>query len=166
MPFVPASGAAAWNPGRTGLERKSRCLIQKGMRYFLLKTDPATYSAADLERDRRTVWDGVTNPQAVRCIRGMNSGDRAFLYHSGGESAIVALAKIVSAPRPDPANAKSWVVDVEFLRRIEPPATLKEIKASGLFDDWALVRQGRLSTMDVPEKFLDWMRSRYPALKL
>ncbi len=136
------------------------------MPYFLLKTDPAEYSVEDLERERRTVWDGVTNAQAVGFIRRMNSGDRAFIYHSGGESAIVGLGKIVSAPRPDPANPKSWVVDVEFLRRIEPPVTLKEIKASGRFDSWALVRQGRLSTMDAPGEFLAWMRERYPSLKL
>lgn len=136
------------------------------MRYFLLKTDPDEYSVDDLERDRRTVWDGVTNPQAVGFIRQMSNGNRAFLYHSGGESAIVGLAKIVSAPRPDPANPKSWVVDVEFLRRIEPPVTLKEIKADARFAQWALVRQGRLSTMDVPEEFLAWMRERYPSVKL
>lgn len=136
------------------------------MRYFLMKTDPAAYSAADLEREKRTVWDGVTNAQAVRCIREMKPGDRAFLYHSGGESAIVALAKIVSAPRPDAANPKSFVVDVEFMRWIDPPVTLREIKASGLFNEWALVRQGRLSTMEAPERFVDWMRARYPSLKL
>lgn len=136
------------------------------MRYFLLKTDPAAYSAADLERDRRTVWDGVTNAQAVRSIREMKIGDRAFIYHSGGQSAIVALARVVSAPRPDPANPKSWVVDVEFLGRMDPPVTLAEIKSSGLFNDWALVRQGRLSTMGVPDSFLDWLRRRYPSLKL
>lgn len=136
------------------------------MRYFLLKTDPSEYSVDDFERDRRTVWDGVTNAQAVGFIRQMKSGDRAFLYHSGGESAVVGLGKIASAPRPDPANPKSWVVDVEFLQRITPPVTLKEIKASGRFDGWALVRQGRLSTMDAPEEFLAWMRERYPSLKL
>jgi predicted RNA-binding protein with PUA-like domain len=136
------------------------------MRYFLLKTDPGEYSVDDLERDRRTVWDGVTNAQAVGFIRKMEPGDRALIYHSGGESAIAALAKIVSGPRPDSANPKSWVVDIEFLRRIEPPLTLKEIKDSGRFQAWALVRQGRLSTMDVPEEFLAWMRERYPWLKL
>lgn len=137
-----------------------------GMKYYLLKTDPDTYSAADLERERRTVWDGVINPQAVRFIRSMKPGDRAFLYHSGGESAVVALARIVSEPRPDAANGKSWVVDVEFLRWVEPPVTLKAIKAESQFSGWALVRQGRLSTMDVPEEFLAWMRARYPSLKL
>lgn len=136
------------------------------MRFFLLKTDPQEYAVGDLEREGRTVWNGVTNAQAVGFIRQMRPGDRAFLYHSGGESAIVGLAKIVSAPRPDAANPKSWVVDVEFLRRVEPPVTLKEIKAVGRFTHWALVRQGRLSTMDVPEEFLAWMRERYPSLKL
>lgn len=136
------------------------------MRHFLLKTDPATYSAADLERERRTVWDGVTNPQAAGFIRKMKPGDRALLYHSGSGPAVVALAKIVSAPRPDPTNPKSWVVDIEFLRWLEPAITLAGIKASGRFDDWALVRQGRLSVMDAPEDFLEWVRQRYPALKL
>jgi predicted RNA-binding protein with PUA-like domain len=136
------------------------------MRYFLLKTDPQEYSASDLEREKRTVWDGVANAQAVNFIRQMKPGDRAFLYHSGGESSIVALAGIVSAPRPDPANPRSWVTEVEFVQRIEPPVTLREIKAAGRFNAWALVRQGRLSTMDVPEEFLAWMRERYPSLKL
>jgi len=136
------------------------------MRFFLLKTDPQEYSASDLEREKRTVWDGVANAQAVNFIRQMRPGDRAFIYHSGGESAIVALARIVSAPRPDPASPKSWVADVEFVCRIEPPVTLREIKADGRFNGWALVRQGRLSTMDVPEEFLAWMRERYPSLKL
>lgn len=136
------------------------------MRYFLLKTDPDTYSAADLERERRTVWDGVTNPQAAGFIRQMKTGDRAFIYHSGKDPGIAALAKVVSAPRQDASNPKSWVVDVEFLKRVTPPLPLQEIKGSGQFNNWALVRQGRLSVMDVPGEFLDWMRARYPALKL
>jgi len=128
------------------------------MKYFLAKTDPETYSIEQLEKEKKTVWDGVTNPQAVRAIQEMRPGDRVLIYHSGGESAILGLAKVVSAPRPDPKNAKSAVVDLEFVRRIEPPATLAEIKQSHLFDDWALVRQGRLSTMAVPDKFVEWLR--------
>lgn len=154
-------------PGTRVLEQKSQwCIQTRRMAYFLMKTDPSEYSVSDLERERCTVWDGVTNPQAVGFIRKMQPGDRGFIYHSGGESAIVALARIASKPRPDPGNPKSWVVDVEFERRIEPPVTLREIKASGRFGNWALVRQGRLSTMDVPEEFLGWMRERYPSLKL
>lgn len=136
------------------------------MHYFLAKTDPKTYSSDDFARDKRTIWDGVTNPQAVQAIRAMRPGDRVFIYHSQGESAVLALAEVTGEPRPDSSNAKSWVVALQFAGRVDPPTTLAEIKASGLFDDWALVRQGRLSTMAAPDRFVDWMRERYPALKL
>jgi predicted RNA-binding protein with PUA-like domain len=136
------------------------------MNYFLAKTEPETYSIYDLERERRTVWDGVTNAQAVRAIREMRSGDRVFIYHSGGVSSVVGMAVVRSEPRDDPKNPKSAVVDLEFAGRLEPPVTLAEIKQSGKFDDWALVRQGRLSTMAVPEKFVAWMRERYPKAKI
>jgi predicted RNA-binding protein with PUA-like domain len=135
------------------------------MNYFLAKTDPETYSIDDLERDQRTAWDGVANAQAVRAIREMRPGDRVFIYHSGGVSAIVGMAVVRSEPRDDPKNPKSAVVDVEFAGRLDPPTTLAEVKQSKLFDDWALVRQGRLSTMAAPEKFVAWMRQRYPNLK-
>ena len=136
------------------------------MKYFLAKTDPETYSIDQLEKEKKTVWDGVTNPQAVRAIREMRPGDKVFIYHSGGLSAIVGLARVVSEPRPDPKNPKSAVVDLEFLGRIEPPVSLAEIKQSKLFDDWALVRQGRLSTMAAPESFVEWMRKKYPKAKI
>jgi predicted RNA-binding protein with PUA-like domain len=132
------------------------------MNYFLAKTDPETYSIDDLEREKRTVWDGVTNPQAVRAIREMKPKDRVFIYHSGGVSGVVGLALVRAEGRPDPKNPKSAVADLEFVGRIDPPVTLKEIKESKHFDDWALVRQGRLSTMSAPEKFVEWMRARYP----
>src|SRR5215472_51779 len=124
------------------------------MKYFLAKTDPETYSIDQLERDKKTVWDGVTNPQAVRAIRSMRPGDRVFVYHSGGVSGVVGLATVRSEARDDPKNPKSAVVDLEFEGRIEPPVTLAEIKASGKFADWALVRQGRLSTMAAPAEFV------------
>ena len=136
------------------------------MTYFLAKTDPQTYSIEDMERDKQTTWDGVTNPQAVRAIKEMRPGDRVFLYHSGGVSGVVGLAVVRSEPRDDPKNPKSAVVDLEFSGRIDPPLSLKEIKESKLFEDWALVRQGRLSTMAVPEKFVAWMRKRYPKAKI
>ena len=136
------------------------------MKYFLAKTDPETYSLDDLERERKTAWDGVTNPQAVRAIREMKPNDRIFIYHSGGESAIAGVAVARSDPRDDPKNPKSAVVDLEFLARLDPPTSLHEIKQSKKFDDWALVRQGRLSTMAVPEKFVEWMRARYPGVKI
>jgi len=142
--------------------------LKKGIRmsYFLAKTDPETYSLDDLERERHTVWDGVTNPQAVRAIRDMRPGDRVFVYHSGGGSAVVGLAKVLSEGRPDPKNPKSAVADLEFAGRLEPPTTLAEIKESQKFNDWALVRQGRLSTMLAPEAFVAWMQARYPKAKI
>jgi predicted RNA-binding protein with PUA-like domain len=136
------------------------------MNYFLAKTEPGTYSIDDLERDRHTTWDGVTNPQAVRAIREMKPGDIVFIYHSGGVSSVVGMAAVKSPPRNDPKNAKSAVVDLEFVGRIEPPVTLAEIKQSGKFDDWALVRQGRLSTMSVPEEFVAWLRTSHPKAKI
>jgi predicted RNA-binding protein with PUA-like domain len=132
------------------------------MQFFLAKTDPETHSADQLAAEGRTVWDGVTNAQAVNVIRTMRPRDRVFIYHSGGESAVVGLARVVSPPRRDPANEKSWVVELEYLRAFDPPVTLKEIKATGRFGEWALIRQGRLSTMAAPEEFAEWMKSRYP----
>lgn len=136
------------------------------MSYFLAKTDPDTYSIDDLQREHKTVWDGVTNPQAVRAIKEMQPGDRVFIYHSMGQSGVVGLALVRGAGRPDPKNPKSALADFEFLERLEPPTTLAEIKASKKFEDWALVRQSRLSTMAAPEKFVEWMRKRYPKAKI
>ena len=136
------------------------------MNYFLAKTDRDTYSIDQLEREHKTTWDGVTNPQAVRAIKEMRPGDRVFIYHSGGASAVVGMATVRSEPAPDPRNPKSAVVDLEFLSRIDPPITLQEIKESKKFEDWALVRQGRLSTMAAPEDFVEWMRKKYPKAKI
>jgi predicted RNA-binding protein with PUA-like domain len=146
-----------------GLDRKRR---KDPMSYFLAKTDPETYSLEDLECEKRTVWDGVTNPQAVKAIREMRPGDRVFIYASGGGSAVVGLANVLTTGRPDPKNPKSAVVDLEFAARLEPPTTLAEIKQSKEFNDWALVRQGRLSTMSAPDSFVTWMRGRYPKTKI
>ena len=132
------------------------------IRYFLAKSEPSVYSIDDLKRDKKTTWDGVTNPQAVRAIKDMQGGDRVFIYHSGGVSAIVGLAQVLTAGRPDPKNPKSAVADLGFLLALDSPVTLAEIKQSKMFDDWALVRQSRLSTMLVPEKFVAWVREKYP----
>lgn len=136
------------------------------MAYFLAKTDPETYAVTQLQKDKQTTWDGVTNAQAVMAIKTMRPGDKVFVYHSMGQSAVVGLAKVSSPPRPDPKNLKSWVVDFTFLKLIEPPATLAEIKECGLFNDWLLVRNSRLSTMAAPDSFVEWMRARYPKAKL
>jgi len=130
------------------------------MKYFLAKTEPSVYSIDDLEREGSTVWDGVTNAQAVRAIRAMRPGDKVYIYHSGGVSAVVGIARVKSEGRDDPKNPKSAVVDLEYEGRVEPPVTLAEIKQSGKFADWALVRQGRLSTMEAPAEFVAWIKKR------
>ena len=136
------------------------------MKYFLAKTDPETYSIDGLERDKKTVWDGVKNPQALGAIREMQPGDRVFVYHSTGDARVVGLAEVASPPRPDPKNPKLAVVDFAYRGRLDPPVTLTEIKASHQFDDWALVRQSRLSTMPAPEAFVKWMRKKCPTAKI
>src|SRR5438128_6628243 len=117
------------------------------MAYFLAKTDPDHYSLDNLEHDKTAVWDGVRSPAALQAIRAMRPGDEVLIYHSQGEAAIVGLARVISEPRPDLKDSKSWVVDVAFVRHLQQPVTLREIKESHLFDDWSLVRRGRLSTM-------------------
>jgi predicted RNA-binding protein with PUA-like domain len=136
------------------------------MNYFLAKTEPSTYSIDDLAKENKTVWDGVRNPQALSAIRKMKRGDRVLIYHSGGESRIVGLADVIADARPDPSDPKLAVVDLQFRGRIDPPVTLAEIKQSGLFQDWALVRQSRLSTMEVPAKVLNWLKKERPSAKL
>lgn len=92
----------------------------------------------------------------------MRPGDRVFIYHSGGVSAIVGLAEVASMPADDPKDPKSVVVDFRYLQHIHPPVKLAEIKADSQFAEWALVRQSRLSTMTAPENFVQWMRKRFP----
>ncbi|HZP57288.1 MAG TPA: EVE domain-containing protein [Dehalococcoidia bacterium] len=127
---------------------------------FLAKTDPDSYSIDDLERDGQTEWDGVRNPAAVNAIKQMRPRDRVYIYHSQGQAAVVGLAEVVSQPRPDPNDARSWVVDLKYVRRAKKPVTLREIKESHEFDDWLLVRQGRLSTMPAPPEFGKWLKAR------
>jgi predicted RNA-binding protein with PUA-like domain len=133
------------------------------MAYFLAKSEPGVYSIGDLERDGQTVWDGVRNNAALLAIRAMHPGDIVLIYHSGGESAIVGAAEVVSEPRPDPAEPKSWVVDLRYRGRVGSPVTLRQVKESGKFADFALVRQSRLSTMPVPQAFVDWLREEHGA---
>lgn len=146
--------------------RLRRELVLAKPSYFLAKTDPDTYPVAQLEKDGQTVWDGVKNPQALRAIRDMKTGDRVFLYHSMGEAAIVAIADVTGGGRSDPKNTKLAVADFRFRSWIEPPVTLREIKESHRFDDWALVRQSRLSTMKAPEEFVTWIKSMRPKSRI
>ncbi len=134
------------------------------MNYFLAKTEPEVYSIDQLEADGKTVWDGVVNPQAVKVLMSMQAGDRVFFYHSGGISAIVGVATVIKGGRPDTKNPKSALVDMQFLMKLEPATTLHEVKESGEFAEFSLVKQSRLSTMAVPEKFVGWLRKRYPGV--
>ena len=126
-------------------------------RRSLAKTDPETYSLDDLEREGTTVWDGVRNAQAVAVIQTMELGDTVLIYHSMSHAGIVGVAEVVSAPRPDPSEPRSWVVDLRFRRRLERPVTLREIKGTGRFESWGLIRQSRLSTMTVPDDVAVWL---------
>src|SRR5665213_4466503 len=139
--------------------------VPAGMSYFLAKTDPETYPFEQLEQEGQTRWDGVRNPQALRAIRDMKTGDRVFIYHSMGAAAIVGVADVIGDGRADPDNPKLAVADFRYRCHVEPPVTLREIKEFGQFNDWALVRQSRLSTMAAPEKFVHWMRSLRPNCK-
>jgi predicted RNA-binding protein with PUA-like domain len=130
------------------------------MAYFLAKTDPDTYALADLKREGKTVWDGVRNPAAVNAIKEMKPGDIVIIYHTGDEKAVVGLAKVVSEPRPDPNDDRSAVADFEYVQDAKKAVTLREIKESHKFDDWALVRMGRLSTMSAPPEFWDWLQKQ------
>lgn len=133
--------------------------------WFLAKTDPETYSIEQFAEEKQTIWDGVKNPQALKAIREMRTGDRVFIYHSMSDAAVVGIAEVVGDGRPDPKNPKLAVAEFRFIGMIEPPVTLREIKDSGEFADWALVRQSRLSTMKAPDKFVDWMREKRPKVK-
>lgn len=128
------------------------------LNFFLAKTDPETYSIDQFAKDGITVWDGVTNAQALQAIRKMKKGDRVFIYHSMGTAAVVGVADVARSARPGLVDPKLAVADFQFRCLVDPPVTLKEIKDSHLFDDWSLVRQSRLSTMEAPMKFVQWMR--------
>ena len=130
------------------------------MAYFLAKTDPDTYSIDDLQRDKQTEWDGVRNPAAIEAIKSMTPGDTVIIYHSQKDKAIVGLAEVVSKPRPDENDDRSWVADFKYLQHAKKRVTLKEIKDSHQFDDWALVRMGRLSTMSAPDAFVTWLKKQ------
>jgi predicted RNA-binding protein with PUA-like domain len=128
------------------------------MAYWILKTEPSTYSFADLQKAGRTTWDGVANPVALKHLREMAAGDEVMIYHTGDEKAVVGLARVVRAAYPDPKQPEGRLVVVE-LEAGEPlaaPVTLKAIKADPAFADLALVRQGRLSVVPVPASL--WAR--------
>lgn len=128
------------------------------MPFWLLKTEPASYSYDDLVRDGVTVWDGVANNAALLHMRRMAPGDQALVYHTGDERRAVGLAEIVTAPYADPQldNPKLVVVDVRPLHALPRPVALAAIKADPFFADFALVREARLSVVPVSDE--QWAR--------
>jgi predicted RNA-binding protein with PUA-like domain len=125
---------------------------------WLFKEEPEHYSFGDLQRDGRTVWEGVTNALARQNLRQVRKGDRVFFYHTGKERAIVGEMRVAVGPRPDPAenDDKSVVVDVVAVRALKRPVTLAEVKDDALLAGWDLVRLGRLSVMSVTD--VQWQR--------
>ncbi len=125
------------------------------MSYWLLKTEPSVYSYGDLVRDGITVWDGITNNLALKHIRSMKKGDRAFVYHSGDEKAIIGISEIASNPYADPKqrDSKLVVVDLKPKRYLKNKITLAQIKSQKKFASFELVRISRLSVMPVKDEW-------------
>src|SRR5580700_8282975 len=115
---------------------------------YLLKTEPTVYSFANLQRDQTTVWDGVTNPVALKNLRGMKPGDQLVIYHTGDEKSAVGTATVVSVDGSDPRNPQ---VKITVGKPLAKPVTLAEAKANKLFADSPLVRQGRLSVVPLTD---------------
>jgi predicted RNA-binding protein with PUA-like domain len=115
---------------------------------YLLKTEPSTYSFGDLQNEGTTIWDGVTNPVAVKNLRGMKAGERLLIYHTGDEKQVVGTASVVSV---DDSDAKNPQVKIKAGKAVLKPTTLAEIKTKALFNDSPLVRQSRLSVVPLTE---------------
>ena len=121
---------------------------------YLLKTEPSEYSFADLAREKTTVWDGVSNPVALKNLRAMKPGDRLVIYHTGDEKSAVGTASVVSVDDSDPRNPR---VTIKAGHPVAKPVTLADVKANRTFAESPLVRQGRLSVVPlnaVQYKFL------------
>jgi predicted RNA-binding protein with PUA-like domain len=122
--------------------------------HYLLKTEASAYSFADLQRDKSTTWDGVHNPVALRNLGAMKPGDKLIIYETGDRKTAVGTASVVSV---DASNSKNPLVELKAGKPLAKPVTLAEIKASKLFKDSPLVRQGLLSVVpltDAQYKFL------------
>jgi len=122
--------------------------------YYLLKTEPSAYSFADLQRDQTTIWDGVTNPVAVKHLREMPKGAKLVLYHTGDERQAVGTATVESVDAGDPRNPK---VRIKAGKKIAKPVTLAEIKSNKLFKESPLVRQGRLSVVPLTAEQFEFL---------
>jgi len=128
------------------------------MAYWLLKTEPNCYSWDDLTRDKKAVWDGITNALALKHLRTVKKGDLALIYHTGSERSAIGLAEITSAPYADPKedDDRLVVVDLRPKKKLPAPVSLEMIKADPAFAGWDLLRNSRLSVVPVPQKM--WKR--------
>ena len=120
---------------------------------WLFKEEPSSYSFLQFTKDGDTTWAGVRNPLAQKHLRSVKKGDRVFFYHTGGEKAVVGMAKATSDPYPDPKDksGKLVVVDIVPVQALKRPVTLAEIKASKAFASFPLTRLPRLSVMPVSD---------------
>jgi predicted RNA-binding protein with PUA-like domain len=123
------------------------------MSYFLFKTEPDAYSFEDFLRDKETVWDGVTNPTAVKNLREMKPGTKWIFYHTGDERRAVGTASVTSV---DASNPKVPIVRVKVGKALKNPKTLEQIKTDKLFADSPLVKIGRLSVVPLTEAQWEW----------
>lgn len=121
---------------------------------YLLKTEPGVYSIDDLKREDETVWDGVSNPTAVKHLREMKPGAKLVIYHTGDERQAVGTAKVVSV---DVSDAKTPLVRIKFGKKLKEPRTLDAIKGETLFADSPLVKIGRLSVVPLTDAQWDWL---------
>ena len=126
------------------------------MTYYLFKTEPTAYSFDDFLRDQETVWDGVTNPQAVKYLREMKAGTKWIFYHTGDERTAVGTGTVTSV---DPSDPKVPIVRVKVGKRLKTPKGLDQIKAEKLFADSPLVKIGRLSVVPLTEEQWEWFLS-------
>lgn len=127
------------------------------MNYWLLKQEPTVYNFDKLEKEKKTVWDGVKNNLALKHMRNVKKGDKAIFYHTGDEKQAVGIVDIITDPYPNPKESdKRFIVfDVLVSDRLVRPVTLGEIKSDSKFKDWELVKNSRLSAMPVPKALWD-----------
>jgi predicted RNA-binding protein with PUA-like domain len=127
------------------------------MSYYLLKTEPTVYGFADLQKEQSTIWDGVTNPVAVKNLRNMQKGDKLVIYHTGDEKRAVGTATVESVDAADPKVPK---VRIKAGHLISHAVSLAEIKVSKLFEGSPLVNQGRLSVVPLSKEQYEWITGR------
>lgn len=124
------------------------------MAKWLLKTEPTVYSYSSLEKDKKTIWDGVTSPGGLHQIKQIKKGDSAFIYYTGVEKQVVGIAEVVSNPYVDPKvnNPRLYVFEIKPVKKLKNPVTLEQVKADKRFKSSRLVNEPRLSVQPMPEE--------------